>query len=177
MAKRTRNRKKNNRQYDQQREERLNGYSRPKEKDKRSIHKRFTDTENLIEQIITYYQQGRISRAEKSLGYLRENQADTLHLYCKSLSVLSQKIPIPSVQFALLAEAAEINPYDTVTLSSYGTALAQAERYEEAFKQFEHSLRIDAENTVTRNSYGTTLAQAERYEEAFKQFEHSLRID
>ncbi|MEM7536382.1 MAG: ATP-binding protein, partial [Chloroflexota bacterium] len=55
---------------------------------------------------------------------------------------------------------------NTVTLSSYGTALAQAERYEEAFKQFEHSLRIDPNEMITLLLYARALEGNGRYQAA-----------
>nr|VFK61019.1 MAG: Signal transduction histidine kinase [Candidatus Kentron sp. UNK]VFK69588.1 MAG: Signal transduction histidine kinase [Candidatus Kentron sp. UNK] len=65
---------------------------------------------------------------------------------------------------------------DTVTLTSYATALANAGQNERAFGLFERSLALKDTDTVTLNSYATALANAGENERAFALFERSLDV-
>ncbi|MEN8220191.1 MAG: hypothetical protein ABFS56_28345 [Pseudomonadota bacterium] len=68
-----------------------------------------------------------------------------------------------------------IAPDDTVTLNSYGTALANHNQPSKAFKMFDKSLAIDPDDTVTLNSYGTALANHNQPSKVFEMFKKTWR--
>ncbi|MEE6160250.1 tetratricopeptide repeat protein [Cylindrospermopsis raciborskii DSH] len=55
----------------------------------------------------------------------------------------------------------QINPDDTITLTSYGKALADSGDYKKACEIFERSLQINPDDTITLTSYGKALADSE----------------
>ena len=132
---------------------------------------------DLKKQLIEDFNQGNLPRFNTRVGFLRENQADKPALLAKSLSDIAEKISDNELKLALFEEALELNPDDTVTLTSYGTALANHNQPDKAFEQFETSLALDPDNTVTLNSYGTALANHNQPDKAFEQFETSLALD
>nr|VFK26215.1 MAG: Signal transduction histidine kinase [Candidatus Kentron sp. MB] len=134
------------------------------------------DVNKLKEQILTYLQQDKPARAEQLLGYLRENYQHRPDLLAKSLCDLAKQIPQPDWELALYREAVDCNAMDTVALTSYATALANAGRTERAFELFQRSLEIKDTNTVTLTSYATALANAGQTERAFELFQRSLEL-
>jgi len=131
----------------------------------------------LKAQIVADFNRGNLRRFETRLAFLRENQVNYPDKLAKSLCDLAEKIADSEIQLALLAEAVGWNGHDTVALNSYGTALANHNKPEKAFVQFEKSLAIDSDDTVALTSYGTALANHNEPEKAFVQFEKSLAID
>nr|VFK30814.1 MAG: Signal transduction histidine kinase [Candidatus Kentron sp. MB] len=134
------------------------------------------DVNKLKEQILTYLQQDKPARAEQLLGYLRENYQHRPDLLAKSLCDLAKQIPQPDWELALYREAVDCNAMDTVALTSYATALANAGRTERAFELFQRSLELKDTETVTLNSYATALANAGQSERAFELFQRSLEL-
>ncbi|MDM8521407.1 tetratricopeptide repeat protein [Anaerolineales bacterium HSG6] len=120
---------------------------------------------------------GSLKKAYRKLNYLRENQADRPDLFAKSLSDINRRIFDRHIQLELLAKAITYNPNDSVTLTSYGTALAQAGQLEKSFEMFEASITVNPSESVTLNSYGTALAQAGQFEKSFEMFEASITVN
>ena len=118
----------------------------------------------LKQQIVDYFNQGKLRRVHTCLNYLRENQAETPKLLAKSLCDLAESIFDNEIKRELLEEAVELNPYDSVTLTSYAIFLAANNQYEPAFDWFEQSLRLKSEETVTLTSYATALANSSQSE-------------
>ena len=136
----------------------------------------FENINKLKEKIVLNSNSGNQKKADTFLRFLLENQKEKGYLV-KSLSDISTKIDDINFKIKILKLAYEIDNYDTVTLSSYATALANNGDNEKSFEFFEKSLRIDENNTVTLNSYATALANSGDNEKSFEFFEKSLRID
>ena len=110
------------------------------------------------------------------LGFLKENQADKPELLAKSLSCIAENICDNEIKLAIFGEALELNPDDTVTLNSYGTALANDNQAEKAFEQFEKSLEINPDNRVTLFSLAIALEIEGDYKKALFYME-KIEID
>jgi tetratricopeptide (TPR) repeat protein len=133
--------------------------------------RKFSQINRLKKIILNAFNKDKIVRFEKCLQYLRENQAKDPARLAKSLSDIAEKISEPETKLALLAEAVELNPDDTVALNSYGTALANYNQPAKAFEQFEKSLAIEPENTVALLSYAIALELEGEYATALTHLE------
>jgi len=143
----------------------------------KSAERKLEEVTQLKQQIIAYFYQGKLRRFNTRLGFLKENQADKPELLAKSLSDIAKNICDNEIKLALFGEDLELNPDETVTLTSYGTALANHNQAEKAFEQFETSLQIKPDETVTLTSYGMALAKYNYRKNAFEKFEAALKID
>ncbi len=74
----------------------------------------------------------------------------------------------------LYEEAIRNNPVDSITLNSYGTALASANKFDQAFEQFEHALKIEPNDTVSLFVYANHLEIDCKFEDAIIYFEKML---
>lgn len=142
----------------------------------RSVEARLRSINKNKNQIVKFFNKGKIERAYRWLAYLRKNQASRPDLLCKSLCDVAEKIDDQEVKVELFEEALTLNPLDTVALTSCATALANAGEFEQARQLFERSLQINPNDHVTLTSYASTLAKAKRYREAFEMFERSLQV-
>ena len=119
--------------------------------------RKLKQVEALKQQIVADFSQGNLPRFEMRLGFLRENQADKPALLAKSLSDIAENISDNERKLALFEEALELNPYDTVTLTSYGMALAKYNYRKRAFDTFEASLKVAPNDPITLFLYTTVL--------------------
>ncbi|PNK04451.1 tetratricopeptide repeat-containing sensor histidine kinase, partial [Cylindrospermopsis raciborskii] len=71
----------------------------------------------------------------------------------------------------------QINPDNTITLTSYWKALADSGDYKKACEIFERSLQINPDDTITLTGYGKALADSGDYKKACEIFERSLQIN
>ena len=127
------------------------------------------------QKIIHYAKQNKKESFYKWLNYLVSNQSNTPKLLAKSLCDIANQISNESLKTDLLEKAYQCNRVDSVTLTSYASALANAGNTEHAFELFQQSLDI-AEDSITLNSYASALANAGNTEHAFELFQQSLDI-
>ncbi len=140
--------------------------------------KKMLDNANkLKDKIIVNINNGNKDKADRFLGYLLENQKTEDEYLKKSLCDVSTKIDNIEYKIKVLKLAYDIDNYDTVTLSSYATALANSGESKKAFEYFKKSLEINPDNTVTLSSYATALANNGESEKSFEYFKKSLEID
>jgi len=128
--------------------------------------KKLEEVTQLKQQIIADFYQGKLRRFNTRLGFLKENQADKPELLAKSLSDIAENIFDNEIKLALFGEALQIKPDDTVTLTSYGTALANHNQAEKAFEQFETSLALNPNDPVTLFSLAIALEIEGDYKKA-----------
>ena len=144
-------------------------------KDKRLKRKNtldeLTQVKHLKDEIRQAINSGKHLKAEKKLAYLRENQQNQPKFLAKSLSDLATTIFDLDFKLILYQYALESNPIDSITLTSYATALAQAGNTMRAFELFEASLRIDPQETVTLTSYAIFLEINHDYKKAISLLE------
>jgi signal transduction histidine kinase len=143
-------------------------FKRYNKKQSLNINKTLNNVNKLKQKIINYFNDNDFNKAEKNIKFLCENQTDDKYLV-KSLSDISTKINNNAKLFVLKL-AYEINNHDTVTLTSYATALSSNQEYEKAFELFKKSLEIDGSNTVTLLSFGICLKNHNKYKEAISIF-------
>ena len=129
------------------------------------------------QKIIHYAKQNKKESFYKWLNYLVSNQSNTPKLLAKSLCDIANQISNESLKTDLLEKAYQCNRVDSVTLTSYASALANAGNTEHAFELFQQSLDISQTDTVTLNSYASALASAGNTEHAFELFEQSLQVN
>jgi signal transduction histidine kinase len=127
--------------------------------------------------IIELYRAKKFAKFYEHLKYLKDIQKNDPKLLAKSLCDISKEIDNLEIKLELLETAYSADEYDTVTLNSYGSALAQHKQFDRAFTLFDKSLEIDPNNTVTLNSYGSALAQHNQFDRAFTLFDKSLEIE
>ena len=122
-------------------------------------------------QIIQDIHKGQAARAEKRLDYLRENQREQPELLAKSLSDVAHQIPDSDFKLRLYEEALGNSRADAVTLTSYATALANANQPERAFELFEKSLAINPNDPITLTSHAALLEHEGNYQRALENFQ------
>jgi cytochrome c-type biogenesis protein CcmH/NrfG len=76
-----------------------------------------------------------------------------------------------------LRETADRNPGDAATRAMLGNLYFDAERYDDAIKWYEESLRVDARNPNVSTDLGVSYYYVNQPDRALKQFEHSLSVD
>jgi tetratricopeptide (TPR) repeat protein len=141
---------------------------------KKSAIEKLDSITKLKEKIINRFNSQKINQGYRLLAYLKENQHNTKELLCKSLCDISNFIKDKEIALSILKDANELRVIDQVALSSYGKALADSGKYEEAFKMFQHCIDSFGEDEVALSSYGKALADSGKYEKAFKMFERCL---
>jgi len=136
----------------------------------------FDDINNLKEIIVSSSNSGNQRKADKFLKFLLENQKEKKYLI-KSLCDISTKIDNINFKIKILQLAYEYDNYDTVTLSSYATALANSGEEKKSFELFEKSVSIDENDIVTLFSFGLFLKSISDYPKAIKMFKKALDLD
>ena len=141
------------------------------ERPKKSAEERLAEVNALKDRILASLAKQDYHHADQLLTFLRENQAADPHRLAKSLCAIVERLAEAEaeIKLALLEEAVALNPSDSVTLTSYGTALAQAARPEEAFAMFEKALTVNPENSVTLFQYALALELTKAYPKAIEQ--------
>nr|VFJ92050.1 MAG: Signal transduction histidine kinase [Candidatus Kentron sp. H]VFJ93082.1 MAG: Signal transduction histidine kinase [Candidatus Kentron sp. H]VFJ99933.1 MAG: Signal transduction histidine kinase [Candidatus Kentron sp. H] len=144
---------------------------------RKTPHQKLEAANDLKARVLEYIARGNRARAERQLQYLRENARDRPDLLAKSLCDLAKQIPRSDWKLALFEEAEGLNPSDTVTLTSYATALADVGETARALELFQRSLELKGTETVTLNSYATALANVGETARALELFQRALDIE
>jgi signal transduction histidine kinase len=134
-------------------------------------HIKLAQVNELKAKILEYFNRGKLRHFDTHLKFLKENQADIPNQLAKSLCDLAGSIADGEIKLALLADAVALNGQDTVTLTSYGTALANHNKPEKAFELFEQSLAVEPNNRITLFIYGTRLGLVGEYAKAIEMIE------
>jgi tetratricopeptide (TPR) repeat protein len=143
---------------------------------KKSTAEILDDINRLKDKIAKYFNCGKINKGYTFTEYLIENQNNNEALLIKSLCDLSTQINDREIVLYILEKANSLSITDQVALTSYGKALADNEKYDDAYEKFEQCLELFGPNVIALTSYGKALADNGKYEDAYEKFEQCLEV-
>lgn len=130
--------------------------------------KKFSNIEKEKKEIINLYKKNDMKSFYKHLLYLEQMQKGDREYLSKSLCDISKIIDNSKIQLEVLEKAYNYNSYDSVTLTSYATALANKNKFDRAFELFEKSLEINSTDHITIFLYAMALEKSGDFQEAIK---------
>ncbi|MCP4351751.1 MAG: tetratricopeptide repeat protein [Desulfobacterales bacterium] len=143
---------------------------------KKTAHEKLDSVNILKKKIVDRFNSGKKDQGFRLLNYLIENQKNNCLLLSKSLCDLSKKIKDNEVLIYILDYACNLKYPDRIAVCSYGNALAEAGRYDEACEKFERCIELFGEDVNVLGSYGKALADNGRFDEAYKMFERYIEL-
>ncbi|MCP4105895.1 MAG: tetratricopeptide repeat protein [Desulfobacteraceae bacterium] len=143
---------------------------------KKTAHEKLDSVNILKEKIVDRFNSGKKDQGFRLLKYLIENQKNNCLLLSKSLCELSKEIKDKEVLIYILDSACNLKYPDRIAVCSYGNALAEAGRYDDACEKFERCIELFGEDVNVLGSYGKALADNGRFDEAYKMFERYIEL-
>ena len=133
-------------------------------------------TDQTLQQAITAHQEGRIEEAERLYQKILKSQpmhVDVNH----NLGIIKILQNKSAEALPLLKVATETNPNSLQFKISYGTALMNEKKYEEAERSFKEIIELESGNAVIFNSLGLAIYSLGRLDEAEVNFKKAIELN
>jgi tetratricopeptide (TPR) repeat protein len=129
----------------------------------------------MFEQALAFYQQGKLSQAERKLKSTLEIQPqhpDALHF----LGIIALQTNHPEKSVELIGRAVKFTPQFAPVHNNLGLGLGKLNRCEEALASYNRAIALKPDFAVAYSNRGSVLQQMDRYDEALASYDKAIAL-
>ena len=143
---------------------------------KQSSVKQLNPSQEKINTLLKYYQNGQLSTAE-NLALSLTKEFPKHPFGWKVLGVILLDVDRKIEALSAIQRAVEIAPQDAGTHNNLGNILKGMLRFEDAEISFKQSIKLNPKSALSHNNLGIMLKETARLDEAKTSFEQAIRVN